>query len=334
MMTTIAITASPMTFVASLGAMLDGYSRLGEAYLANPAMGDYARLNTQLRLASISSNSVSLAGGRHLEPDVTLMSLERPQLIYLPSFQIADPDDLGALMRTHDRFHAWLRYRHAEGILIGACGASVCHLAASGLLDGKTAAVVPRLAGSFRHHFPKVRTDSGRPIVVTEQMMTCGPDFANPGLVQRMFARIFGMDVAQMLEMRDPQIAPPPLFDATPDRLVAEAKIWITERFARDFTIAELAQDLGVTHQTLIRRFRGAGIGTPRAFAQEARATAAASMLVETNRTIAEVAALVGYSDTASFRRIFAAKFGMSPSAYRHSRQNGTTSQPQPLSQR
>ena len=199
------------------------------------------------------------------------------------------------------------------------------------MLGRGPAAILPRLAALFKRLFPDIEIESATPIVTNGNVITCGPDFATPGLIQRMFAWAVGLDVAHMLEMRDPQIAPTPLFDITSDRIVAEAKIWIRERFARDFGIAELARGLGVSHQTLIRRFKAAGAGTPRAYAQNARVSTAASMLIETDRTIAEIAALVGYSDTASFRKIFTERSGMTPSQFRKTPATGNRNSLEPI---
>ncbi|WNG26677.1 helix-turn-helix domain-containing protein [Cystobacter fuscus] len=316
-MTTIAIVASPETFIASLGAMVDAHSRLGESFSANPPLGDYAQMQTRLALVAAQGGKLSLAGGRSLEPDMSLGRLGDVRLIYLPSFQIADLDRLGDLLEKAAPLHRWLREQHRGGRLIGACGASVCHLAAAGLLNGCSAAVHPRLVTSFRHMFPAVTIDSFKPVVSADRLMTCGPDVANARLVFHMIAAAFGISVACHLFLREPATFQEPLCEVATDPLVAEAKLWMQERFARDFQIGELAALLGVSHQTLLRRFHAAGEGTPRAFVQKIRFDTAATMLVETQKTVAEIAQLVGYSDIASFREMFVQRAGMTPNQYR-----------------
>jgi transcriptional regulator GlxA family with amidase domain len=314
-MATIAIVASPGTFIASLGAMIDAHSRLGESYAANPALGDYARMETRLVLAATRRGRLELAGGRSLDPDLPLEAIDEARMIYLPSFQVADPDRLKELL-DNAPLHAWLRRQHARGRLIGACGASVCHLAAAGLLDGRNAAVHPRLVTQLRRLFPAVRIDTGNPVVHAGHLLTCGPDAANSRLVFDMLAATFGMTLAHNLfqrETADMAIAP----GAATDPLVIEAKLWMQERFARDFQIGELAGLLGVSHQTLLRRFLAAGESAPRAFVQKMRADAAATMLNETRRSVAEIAQLVGYNDIAAFRAMFQKHKGMSPNRYR-----------------
>ena len=81
-MTDIAVVAPFYTFLASLGAMLDGHSRLGEAYSANPAMGDHARPNTRLRLLSVAAGPIHLAGGRTLDADGDLASSQKTPASY------------------------------------------------------------------------------------------------------------------------------------------------------------------------------------------------------------------------------------------------------------
>lgn len=318
-MATIAIVASPNSFTASLGALTDAHSRLGEAFAANPALGDYSRMQTCLALVSTDGGRVTLAGGRSMDTDMPLRQLVSPRIVYLPSFQIADTDRLRDLMDDAAPLHDWLRKQHAAGLLIGAAGASVCHLAAAGLLDGRPAAVHPRLLTSFRRLFPAVALDTLNPVVRADRVMTCGPDIANARLVFHLIAAGFGVGVARNLFHREPDES-----HASSDPVVGEAKLWMHERFARNFQISELASVLGVSHQTLLRRFHAAGEESPRAYAQKIRADSAAIMLTETRRSVAEIGQLVGYSDIASFRKMFGRRMGMTPGAYRRaSRKKG-----------
>jgi transcriptional regulator GlxA family with amidase domain len=324
-MSSIIIAASPATMMASLGAMADAHSRLSESFASNPALGDYATMQTQLFLVAAQGGDVSLAGGRSLPSDKSLGAIDDVRMIYLPSFQIADTTKLETVLNGAGRLHGWLAKQHGKGRLIGACGASVGHLAAAGLLDGATAAIHPRLVTSFRRLFPKVQVDTLNSVVETERLMTCGPDSAAADLVLRMFAVAHGPAVARGLRLREPVASGATAPSLSADPIVTEAKLWIQERFTQHVNIGELAAMLGVSHQTLLRRFRAAGEETPRVFATRLRIDAAASMLSDTARPVSEIAHLIGYSDIVAFRDMFVQYKGCSPSDYRRMKRAGTS---------
>ena len=316
-MSTIAILASHRSYVASLGAMIDAHARLGELFESNPALGDYAEMHTRLVLASVSHDHVELAGGRQLACDTAFAALGEVRMAYLPSFQILDPEQLDAILADAAPFHQWLARLGEAGIHIGASGASVFHLAAAGLLDGQECAVPDALSPAFRQRFAKVRVVEANPLCVSGRCITCVHDFGCPALVIRLFTEAFSPAIAQSIALRAPPEAHAPQLGPFVDPLVARAQLWIRDRFTRDFRIGDLAAELGTSHQSLIRRFRAADGDTPRNYVQRIRAETAASMLLETNRSIAEIAQLVGYKDIASFRQVFMTIQGMSPGAFR-----------------
>ena len=316
-MAQIAVIVTPPGYVASLGAMIDAHARLGEVFATNEALGDYAQMETALRIAPADGGQIALVGGRRFPADCQLDDLADLRLIYLPSFQLPDPDDLPEVLARFDGLHGWLRDRAAEGIAIGACGASAFHLAAAGLLDGAPCAVPPRLVGIARRLFPRVEGDDNASIRRAGNLWTCSRDADNPALVARLFAEGFSLTLGRSIAMREPPGEAAGPLSAPLDPLVARAQLWIRERFTRHFRIADLARDLGVSHQSLIRRFRDAGSASPREFVQRTRIDAAASMLAETSRSVTEIAQLVGYADVPSFRQVFVRLTGVTPGAWR-----------------
>src|SRR3546814_1895389 len=92
-MTFLAAVVTSPSYVAPLGAMIDAHARLGEVFATNPALGDYARMQTALRLFAAAGDRIELVGGRRIEPDAQLADAESPRLVFLPSFQLTDPED-------------------------------------------------------------------------------------------------------------------------------------------------------------------------------------------------------------------------------------------------
>lgn len=313
-MVTIVAVATPGTFLASLGTILDAHARLGEGFVTNLALGAYATSETRLALASTDGGDILLCGGRRLREDDRLGNLREARMVFLPSFMAPDPERALDLVRSAIPFHDWLRGMRGNGAIIAACGASVLHLAVAGLVDGLECSVPPRFRQLFAAEFSQVVVAPGEPITAAGGLFTCSRDADNAALVLRLLGEGISPTVARSLAQRERPAGVEPLAF---DPLVASAQLWIRDHFASDFRIADLAADIGTSHQALIRRFRDAGQATPRAYVQQLRVEAAAVSLVETGRSVAEVAQLVGYSDIPSFRRVFTAHTGMTPAQWR-----------------
>lgn len=80
--------------------------------------------------------------------------------------------------------------------------------------------------------------------------------------------------------------------------------------------LAEISAELGMSVRYIHKLFESTGL-TPRGFLTEERMKRARWLLLDSERTVAEVGALVGYRDVAHFSRAFSSKFGTSPSRFR-----------------
>src|SRR3546814_2297896 len=88
----------------------------------------------------------------------------------------------------------------------------------------------------------------------------CSSDLAeSAALIARMFAEAFSLTLGRSLAAREPPGPQAGPLAAATDPFVARAQLWIRDRFTQRFRIADLARDLGVSHPSLIRRFRAAG---------------------------------------------------------------------------
>jgi AraC-like DNA-binding protein len=83
-------------------------------------------------------------------------------------------------------------------------------------------------------------------------------------------------------------------------------------------TLEEAADTLGISVATLNRRLRSEGVSW-RQIVQDRRMNAAARLLRQSQRGVAEIALAVGYSESASFVRSFNRYFGTTPKRYRES---------------
>jgi AraC-like DNA-binding protein len=95
---------------------------------------------------------------------------------------------------------------------------------------------------------------------------------------------------------------------------------------AGDFLdIAQVAESMHISERTLRRRLAGEST-TFRATAEEVRDLLAREYLIETELTVADIAHLLGYSETVNFRRAFVRWNGVTPGAYRQQHVTGNDS--------
>jgi transcriptional regulator GlxA family with amidase domain len=81
-------------------------------------------------------------------------------------------------------------------------------------------------------------------------------------------------------------------------------------------SVERLAREVAMSPRTFARRFRGSTGNSPRAYIQRVKIEAAKRAL-ESGERVSAVAGVVGYSDAAAFRRVFARITGLSPADYR-----------------
>ncbi len=86
---------------------------------------------------------------------------------------------------------------------------------------------------------------------------------------------------------------------------------------ARAWTLEALAGATGLSRSVLAERFREAMGDTPLAYLRTVRLQRAIRLLVESDRTLEQVASAVGYQDAFGFSKAFKRAVGVSPGEYR-----------------
>lgn len=108
---------------------------------------------------------------------------------------------------------------------------------------------------------------------------------------------------------------------------VAEAARLIIEmEFSEPLQVSAIAKRVGVHPNYLSRCFSEAFGKPPKRFILDTRLERAKRLLAETGSSVGTIAKSVGFTDQLSFSRAFHNAFGMSPTAYRASIQDGSVS--------
>lgn len=106
---------------------------------------------------------------------------------------------------------------------------------------------------------------------------------------------------------------------------VGKALAMLHKQPAHPWTIASLANEVGVSRSVLAERFRHYLTDTPMGYLTRWRLQLAAQLLTSTSKSVAEVAGDVGYESEPSFNRAFKREFGTPPARFRNVTRSGST---------
>jgi AraC-like DNA-binding protein len=103
----------------------------------------------------------------------------------------------------------------------------------------------------------------------------------------------------------------------TRDAIVGKSLGLLHSRIAHPWTIADLADEVGISRSALTERFTKYLSQPPMTYLTRWRLQLAARSLEKTSHGVAEIAASVGYESEAAFNRAFKREFGWPPARYR-----------------
>jgi AraC-like DNA-binding protein len=109
------------------------------------------------------------------------------------------------------------------------------------------------------------------------------------------------------------------------DPIVGKSLGLLHGRIAHPWTIADLADEVGISRSALVERFTRYLSDPPMTYLTRWRLQLAARALEKTSRGVAEIAADVGYESEAAFNRAFKREFGQPPGRYRSDHKSSPT---------
>jgi AraC-like DNA-binding protein len=101
------------------------------------------------------------------------------------------------------------------------------------------------------------------------------------------------------------------------DPIVGRSLALLHGRVAHPWTIADLADEVGISRSALVERFSRYLSEPPIAYLTRWRLQLAAESLQKTSRGVADIATDIGYQSEAAFSRAFRREFGQPPGKYR-----------------
>lgn len=292
--------------------------------LAQFQQPDLAEPLYQVQLMDISNQPQHQAGLMHFE--CRPLDFQHSQLIVIPGSYAHSNAELKTVISLFAKARQHFIDAHQRQIPIAAsCNGSFA-LAATGLLDGKTATTCWFLAEFFRHHFPLVQLEVAHKVTEQTGLYTAGATNAYIQLCLALTQLQQGVRFSQ--QMAKIMLTDPHCSSQTPyltlsqmapqrDDKVLQIQQYLQEHLAENIELAQVASHFAMTQRTLIRRFKQSTGDTPMAYLQKLRIEKAKQLLESSQLPIEQLLNVVGYEDVSSFRKLFQQYTSLTPKAYR-----------------
>ncbi|MGW4527447.1 GlxA family transcriptional regulator [Amycolatopsis sp. NPDC004378] len=257
---------------------------------------------------------------------ITVGPVRRVDVLVVPGFELHPGLDLDATLASLKPEIETIRAGSRSGVALVSICVGAFLLAEAGLLDGRASTtswlfadrLAARCPGTDVRPEKLVVTDSG---VTTTGAFSAMYDFAL-GLIREHYGSRVARATARMALVDDARPSQAPYVDAdllpaTGSRFSQGVKRWLDQNMRERYDLGLLAATFHVSTRSLLRRFRAETGQTPLGYLQGERVRRAKHLLETTERTVAGIAAEVGYRDPGAFSTIFTRLTGHRPRDYR-----------------
>lgn len=263
---------------------------------------------------------VGAGAGFRIVADAGLDRVSEAGTIVVPGWRDVDVTPPAAILDTLVR-------AHARGARIASICSGVFVLAAAGLLAGRRVAVHWAQAQALASRYPHLQVDPAVLYVDEGSVLTSAGRSAGLDLCVHIVRRDFGPAVANIVARRlvipahreggqAQFIARPVREEGDP---LAALLAWAREHLSETLSIAELAEQAGMSRRTFIRRFEEATGMAPGEWVVQERVAHARSLLETSAMPIEHIATAAGFGSADALRHHFRQRLGTSPARYRAS---------------
>lgn len=220
----------------------------------------------------------------------------------------------------------FLKRVHEKGAVVCSACTGLSFVLAAKLDGGRTVTTHWGLEQRLKANHPELSLDTGAILVEYTDLITAGGMMAWIDLALALIERFLGYSVAaktarhfivefRRRDQRRFRRFVPELRHG--DGAVLKAQHFLDRVACEDVTVEMVARSSGLPGRTFLRRFKTATGYSPKAYLQELRIERARDLLIETDKSVAEICYAVGYNDPPSFVRLFVRLCGLPPGGFR-----------------
>ena len=285
--------------------------------LPRPEMGENWY---RFAVASVDGGELRATGGIRMVADGDLSLLQEADLIVVPGWRGVESPVPSALCVA-------LQQAQQRGCHLLSICSGVFVLAAAGLLNGQRATTHWRYTQTLKSRFPRINVVEDVLYQDEGQLLTSAGSAAGIDLCLHVVRRDYGMEAANQVARR---LVIPPHRDGSQTQQLSRpvAQLRESQRLGQLFdylhqhltlghTVGSLAQRVGMSQRTFLRRFQEATGTTPARWLLNERLTRAKEFLENSRLSIDRIAEQTGFGNTATLRHHFRQHFALSPAQYR-----------------
>ena len=269
-------------------------------------------------LLAETMTKVRSSAGVSFEPDMALSQANGPDHLFLlspPMAQFSNPKAGYGALRTLGR----------HGTILGGISGGVFPLVRSGVMAGQMVSVHWCYEAAFRSEFPEVEA-SDQVIEISQRRYTASGAAAAFDLSLRLIETRLGANVATEVAcwfqhplMRGEGVRQSiPTYrqsstDATLPAVVAKAVAVFAANLTEPISVADVADEVGVSARQIERSFKKATGQSPSHYYRSMRMKAAQQLVMYSKDSMAQIALQVGYGSTTPMVQHYKDAFGLSP---------------------
>ena len=277
-------------------------------------------------LCSQQAEAVQSASGILLQADGDYGLADSADTIIVPPITYASLGQFQARLASETVLLQQLSAWHAAGKQLLSFCTGIPLLAESGVLNERPAAISWWLTTWFRNRYPRVQLQPYATMAESPGLLCGGASTSYIELALHLVRQYGGAETAlacSRLLLAGPQYnsqAPymtMQSFAGHDDALVLRCQYWLQDNLAAPYSLEALAGHARSSSRTVIRRFKQVLGVPPLRYLQQLRLHAARHWLENSSLPLEQIVQQLGYSDSASFRRLFLRELHCTPAAYR-----------------
>lgn len=276
-----------------------------------------------VELIGLTGRNVAVGGG-------PVVQVRKPtghyDLLIVPGLDIQRYSDWAATLAPLSREVDFIRRCFSRGSMVASICVGAFLLGEAGLLDGRRVTTAWLFAEDLAARYPAARLETDAIVLEDGAVITTAAVSSAFDLAVALTKRYWGAEVAtataRVALLPDQRASQAPYVDT---QLLARSlptfsqnlMQWFQDRLTERYDLARVAQAFHISGRTLMRRVKAETGRSPLALLQEARIERSKQLLKTTRWPLVRITEAVGYSDLASFGRLFIRLVGESPARYR-----------------